>query len=117
MTEGVQRSNSIGIYFTSGMCSILRMARIFMFIVARPYHDSLLEYFPVSMFISLAIRLDSFFPAPHIFKELFILRLCSVQFGKFITFEIWSHVKRRLSILSTNNECSLNDAIVGNAVD
>jgi hypothetical protein len=77
----------------------------------------LLEDLAIGMRVFLAIDLDRLLPAPLGLDESFVLWILGIQLGERVAFPIRSNIEGRLSLLSTDVESTLDDGVIGCAVD
>ena len=77
----------------------------------------LLEDLAVSPVILLAIDLDWLVPRPLVLNESLVLGLAGVQLGEFVAFPVGSDIESGKSLVTSNQEGTLDDGVVGNAVD
>ena len=77
---------------------------------------TLLEDLPVGPFISLPIDHNRLVPGPHFVDEFTVFLLRMVELCELVTFIIRSHIKRRKSFLSADEEGTLDDRVFRFAV-
>jgi hypothetical protein len=80
-------------------------------------NSQLLEHLAIRPLVLLPLDLDWFVPAPLIFQVLLILWLGGVKFGELVAFVVRSDVEGGESLIATDEEDTLDDGVIGGAVD
>jgi hypothetical protein len=65
----------------------------------------------------LVLGLDGFVPGPHGLDKLLVLGVLGVELGELVRLDVGSDVEGRESLLTTDEEGTTNDGIVGGSVD
>jgi hypothetical protein len=84
---------------------------------AHGVNSTLLEDLAVGKLHGLTVDDDGLVPGPHVVDELLVLGLGGVELGEDVRLHVGSDVERRLGLLSTDNEGTLDDGVVGLAED
>ena len=76
----------------------------------------LLEYLSIRPFIGLAFDLNRLIPAPLVIDEFLVLRLTGVKLRELVALVIGCDIEGRLFLLAPDDEGTLNDGVVLDAV-
>jgi hypothetical protein len=79
--------------------------------------ERLFEHLAISPLIRLAVDLNRLVPRPLVFDECLIFRLAGIELGKGIALIIWGDIESWQCLLSTDQESTLDNAIIGNSKD
>jgi hypothetical protein len=77
----------------------------------------LLEYLAVGPLVILAANLDGLVPGPLVLDEGLVLGLGGVKLGELVGLPVWGDVESGDGLLSTDEEGTTDDAVVGDTVD
>jgi hypothetical protein len=77
----------------------------------------LLEDLAVSPLVGLAVDIDRLVPGPLVLDELLVLSLGGVKLGELVGLPVWGDVESGDGLLSTDEEGTTDDAVVGDTVD
>ena len=76
----------------------------------------LLEHLSIRPFVGLAFDLNWLVPAPLVIDKLFVLRLTGVKLRELVALVIGCDIEGRLFLLAPDDEGTLNDGVVLDAV-
>lgn len=82
-----------------------------------PREKNLFKYFSVRPLIFLPLTLDRLIPAPLIIDKFPIFGFAGIKLGKFVALVVGCDVKGRQSLLATDDEGTLNNGIIFDAVN
>lgn len=77
----------------------------------------LLEHLAVGPFIRLAVHHNRLVPGPLVVDKLLVLLLLGIELGEGVALIVGSNIERCESILATDKECTLDDGVVGHAIN
>ena len=69
------------------------------------------------MLVSLSVDDDGLVPRPHVVDKLLVLGVGGVELGELVRLDIGGNVECGESLLTADEESTLDDAVVGLAVD
>jgi len=77
----------------------------------------LLELLPIRPLIRLTVHLDRLVPRPHVVDKLLVLSLARVELRELVALPIRRNFKRRVCVLTTDNESTTHDGVIGDTED
>lgn len=86
-------------------------------ITAKKVQRYLLEHLAVGPLVRLAVDGDGLVPRPLVVDKLLVLLALGVELGELVALVVGSDIKSRERFLSTDKEGTLDDGVVGLAVD
>ncbi len=78
---------------------------------------SLLKDLPIRPLILFALHLDRLIPAPLVLDKGLVFLFARVQLCERVALVVWGDVESGLLLLAADDECTLDDGVVGFAVD
>lgn len=90
---------------------------VFFFFSGRPWRESLLANLTLGAFILLTVDGNGLVLSPLVLNERSILRLARIKLGESVTVNIRGDLEGGNVVLATNDESSLDDRVVGLAIN